>query len=252
MSALERLAHFAADIEYQTLPARIADKTRACLLYGLAVAVASVRVPLSSLALAANAQPAGAGDGATRLIDGASVGAGDAAFANAMLFHARIQEDAHPAGHVGVVVLPALLAQAQSAHSSGRDLLAAIAAGYEIALRIGRDHATQLSERGFRTTSVYGPMGAAPACARLRRADAAAVGQCAGARCQHAHAACGNSSTPERTSMRLKRASPRTTRYSALRSRAPARAQQRACSKVRPVFTARSAATAQILCSKTR
>ncbi len=167
MSALKSLAQFAAQIEYDALPARIAEKARACLLYGLAVAVASVRVPLSSLALAMRP----AGTGATRLLDGAQVSAGAAAFANAMLFHARIQEDAHPAGHVGVVVLPAALAQAQSVRASGRDLLAAIAAGYEIALRIGRDHAADLSERGFRTTSVYGPIGAATACARLQRAD---------------------------------------------------------------------------------
>ncbi len=188
MSALERLAHFAAHIEYATLPASIAGKSRACLLYGLAVAVAAVRVPLSSLALAAGSRPAGMDGSATRLLDGASVGAGDAAFANAMLFHARIQEDAHPAGHVGVVVLPALLAQAQSTHAGGHELLAAITAGYEIALRIGRDHAAELSERGFRTTSAYGPIGAAPACARLRRADAATT---AHALALAANTACG-------------------------------------------------------------
>jgi 2-methylcitrate dehydratase PrpD len=184
VNALQRLAQFAAQIDYDALPARIAEQTKACLLYGLAVAAASARIPLSSLALALPS----AGAGATRLVDGVEVGAGAAAFANAMLFHARIQEDAHPAGHVGVVVLPAALAQAQCAGASGRDLLAAIAAGYEIALRIGRDHAADLSARGFRTTSVYGPIGAAAACARLLRADSQAS---ANAVALAANTACG-------------------------------------------------------------
>jgi 2-methylcitrate dehydratase PrpD len=186
VSALAPLAEFAAKLRYDALPADIATKAQSCLLYGLAVAVASVRVPLASHALALGSSSVESG--ATRLVDGMKVGSGDAAFANAMLFHARIQEDAHPAGHVGVVVLPACLAQAQSARARGHDVLAAIAAGYEIALRIGRDHAADLSESGFRTTSVYGPIGAAGACARLRRSDAGIV---ANALSLAANTACG-------------------------------------------------------------
>ena len=82
--------------------------------------------------------------------------------------HARIQEDAHPVGHLGVVVLPAAMAVAEQIHASGADLIAAVVVGYECALRIGRDHAADLSDRGFHTTSVYGPIGAAAA-ARLYR-----------------------------------------------------------------------------------
>jgi 2-methylcitrate dehydratase PrpD len=40
------------------------------------------------------------------------------------------------------------------------------------ALRIGRDHARDLSERGFRTTPIYGAIGAAAACAGLLALDA--------------------------------------------------------------------------------
>ena len=92
---------------------------------------------------------------------------GAAAFANAVLLHARIQEDAHPAGHVGVVVLPAALAAAEHTGADGEALLAAIVAGYETALRIGRGHAAAASRQGFRTTPLYGVIGAAAAAARL-------------------------------------------------------------------------------------
>lgn len=148
------------------------DKARACLLYGLSVAIAARHAPEPAVALRSQSDEPVLPVGAARLLDGARVSAGTAAFANAVLMHARVQEDAHPAGHVGVVVLPAALAFAHSAGVSGRMLLESIAVGYEVALRIGRDHASDLSERGFRTTSVYGPFGAAAACARMAGCDA--------------------------------------------------------------------------------
>ena len=116
-------------------------------------------------------EPGGAGRGGTarRLLDGVRAPPGAAAFANAGLLHARIQEDAHPAGHVGVVVLPAALAAAEHTGADGETLLAAVVAGYETALRIGRDHAAAASRRGFRTTPLYGVVGAAAAAARLHR-----------------------------------------------------------------------------------
>ncbi|MDO8597442.1 MAG: MmgE/PrpD family protein, partial [Sulfuricaulis sp.] len=90
-----------------------------------------------------------------------------------VLFHVRIQDDAHPAGHMGTVILPAALALAETQHSSGADVIAAVISGYEVSLRVGRDHAADLSSRGFRTTPIYGALGATAACARLLGLDAA-------------------------------------------------------------------------------
>jgi 2-methylcitrate dehydratase PrpD len=91
-----------------------------------------------------------------------------------------VQDDAHPAGHVGVVVIPAALAMAEAAEASGADLLAAVVSGYETALRIGRDHAADLSARGFRTTPAYGVFGAAAAAGRLLGLDAGAIAHALG------------------------------------------------------------------------
>jgi 2-methylcitrate dehydratase PrpD len=73
---------------------------------------------------------------------------------------------------MGTVIVPAALALAESRGCTGVQLLEAIVSGYEVALRIGRDHARDLSERGFRTTPIYGAIGAAAACARLLELDA--------------------------------------------------------------------------------
>jgi 2-methylcitrate dehydratase PrpD len=167
---LWHLAAFASRVDVSALAAEVADKAKACLLYGLAVGIASAwaEAPLRA-ARALDREGTPAEGTATRLLDGQRVTPGCAVLANAALFHSRIQEDSHPAGHMGVVVLPAALAMAEDRGASGAECLAAIIAGYEVALRIGRDHAAALSARGFRTTPVYGVFGAAAATARLCR-----------------------------------------------------------------------------------
>ena len=171
-AGLKSLASFAAQIDCKTLPPGITVRARACLLYGLAVGIAALRARAPQIAAAAlDFEYGDAAGKSTRFIDRKRVSAGAAAFANGVLMHARVQDDAHPAGHVGVVVIPAALAVAEQLGASGEDLLAALVAGYEVALRIGRDHAADLSSRGFRTTPPSGAFGAAAAAARLMRLD---------------------------------------------------------------------------------
>ncbi len=72
-------------------------------------------------------------------------------------------------GHLGVTIIPAAMAVAEREHSSGAELITAIAAGLEVAIAVlravGRRHRSD--GRGFRTTSITGPLGAAVACAKL-------------------------------------------------------------------------------------
>jgi 2-methylcitrate dehydratase PrpD len=169
---LRELARFSSLTSLASLPASVVEKARALLLYGVGVGMASVGAPGLTRTVAALRADYGTDGAATCLIDGSRLAPGAAAFANAVLFHARIQDDAHPAGHMGTVILPAALALAETRGCSGAQLLEAIVSGYEVALRIGRDHARDLSERGFRTTPIYGAIGAAAACARLLGLDA--------------------------------------------------------------------------------
>jgi 2-methylcitrate dehydratase PrpD len=169
---LRELARFSSRTSLASLPASVVDKARALLLYGVGVGMASVDAPGLARTVAALRAEYGTDGAATCLIDGSRLAPGAAAFANGVLFHARIQDDAHPAGHMGTVILPAALALAEVRGCTGAQLIEAIVSGYEVALRIGRDHARDLSERGFRTTPIYGAIGAAAACARLLALDA--------------------------------------------------------------------------------
>ena len=79
--------------------------------------------------------------------------------------------------HPGVAVVPALLAEALSgpvtAPVTGRNLLIALAAGYEADCTLAAALHPALRDRGFHPTSTVGPLAAAVAVARLRGFDAA-------------------------------------------------------------------------------
>ncbi len=71
-------------------------------------------------------------------------------------------------GHPGIQVVPAAVALAQELHSSGADLLAAVALGYEVSARVSRAAQMHLSIHPHGT---YGVIGAAVAAGRLKRVD---------------------------------------------------------------------------------
>jgi 2-methylcitrate dehydratase PrpD len=172
---LEALAQFAAEVTTSSLPAEVLETVKACLLYGLAVGVATNRTATSRAACSLlDLDPLEQGS-ATRLLDGKPEGMARAALANAVLLSGRAQGDSHPAGHIGGVVIPVALSVAEHARATGAQFLAGLVSGYEAALRIGRDHAAVLTKRGFRTTPAYGVFGAAAVTARMLHLSPAAM-----------------------------------------------------------------------------
>ena len=110
------------------------------------------------------------------------IGSGDmtnavtAALANGTAAHGYELDDTHEASssHPGAVVITAAFAVAAETNADGRQILAAIAAGYEAMARIGRAAISQeVTERGFHATCLFGPFGAAVAAAKLMGLDAA-------------------------------------------------------------------------------
>lgn len=118
---------------------------------------------------------AGGGRGASRIWNDQQpkLRAADAALVNGTSAHAFELDDYHNAKlHPGAVVVPAALAVAEQLQSSGEQLLAAIAVGYEVMIRSSlalEPSAARL--RGWHLTGVCGPFGAAAACAVLMGLD---------------------------------------------------------------------------------
>ena len=75
-------------------------------------------------------------------------------------------------GHPSSPILPALLALAEERGASGRDVLTAYVAGFEVETCLGRGVNFHHYEKGWHPTSTLGVFGASAACAHLMRLDA--------------------------------------------------------------------------------
>ena len=69
--------------------------------------------------------------------------------------------------HPGCVVIPAAVAMGQETNATGHELIAAVAAGYELMLRPGIAAGLAYGELGWHATGVLGPLGAATAATKL-------------------------------------------------------------------------------------
>jgi 2-methylcitrate dehydratase PrpD len=97
-----------------------------------------------------------------------------AALVNGAASHVVEQDDVHNGSvfHPGAVVFPPVLAIAQATGASGRELITAAVAGYEVGIRVG-EFLGRSHYRTFHTTGTAGTVAAAAAAARLLRVDAA-------------------------------------------------------------------------------
>lgn len=98
----------------------------------------------------------------------------DAALVNGAAAHGFELDDFHNAKvHLGAVVLPAVFALAEASNASPSRIEAAIAAGYEVAIRTSLAlRPARARQLGWHLTSVCGPLGAAAAAAVLLGLDA--------------------------------------------------------------------------------
>lgn len=161
-----RMARTVAGLSPGDLPSAVTDKVKLCLLDLIGCAFESRKLPWSRQAVAMAALANGT---ATVIGSDRTATHGDAAFANAVMGHGLVREDMHSGSisHLGIVVLPTLLALAQHKRSGGRDFIAAAAAGYEVGGRVGRAVMDAEVARIHRPTGVTGPVAGAAAGARL-------------------------------------------------------------------------------------
>src|SRR6185295_19119964 len=92
----------------------------------------------------------------------------DAALANGTAIHGFELDDAHVSSshHPGAVTVPAVLAVAEARGASSADVLVALAAGYEVGLRLGVCAGVSHSTSGLHVTGTVGAFGAAAGAAR--------------------------------------------------------------------------------------
>lgn len=156
------LARFSHGLDYQGLPPQVVDKIKASLLHQLIIAIIGADTTRGRAAIQFAKTEEAKADGATILVDGSRATRSGAVFANSKLMHTTNQSDSYRMLiHPGPCVIPAGLASAELAGASGRELLTALVLGYEIEARIAGDFIPSTQARGFRSSPVYGTLGAA-------------------------------------------------------------------------------------------
>ena len=105
-----------------------------------------------------------------------------AAWINGTASHALDYDDVALKGcHPSAVLVPAILAEAQALNRSGRDMLVAYAAGYEVWADLIARERGNYQRKGWHPTGIFGAIGAAAACASLHRLNPAKAAHALGA-----------------------------------------------------------------------
>jgi 2-methylcitrate dehydratase PrpD len=96
----------------------------------------------------------------------------EAALINGTAAHALDYDDVALRGHPSTVIVPAILAEAEALGSSGRDMVLAFIAGYEVWAELAWRDPDNHHFKGWHPTGIFGAVGAAAACALLHGLDA--------------------------------------------------------------------------------
>jgi aconitate decarboxylase len=166
-----RLATWLSELTADQVPDRVRRRAAYLVLDGVACALVGARLPWSEVAVEAVRGLEGKGE--SPLVGwGETLPAPAACLLNGTFIQGFELDDYHPYAplHSASVVLPSVLATlGESGPRSGRDVLTAVVAGFEVGPRVGRAlHGRQMLTRGWHSGSVFGTHASAAASGWLR------------------------------------------------------------------------------------
>jgi 2-methylcitrate dehydratase PrpD len=173
MPLTQDLGRFAAALTFDQLPGEAVEIARTGFIDTIATMIAGAHDPAPQLlrrGLAAGAGPA------SLHFSGERAAAPEAAWINGTAGHALDYDDVGCRGHVSTVLVPAILAEAETLGApgsagglGGREMFAAYVAGYETWAELARRDPGHHHVKGWHPTGIFGAIGAAASCAALRR-----------------------------------------------------------------------------------
>lgn len=174
--ATRDLARFGAALRYEDIPAEVIARIKLSLLDSLGCCLFGATLPWTQK-VAELADQEGAKPVASLIGLGRKTSAALAALVNSTAGHAFELDDIHKESiiHAGSIATPVALnlAEAKGGKVSGKDLLTAMVAGYEIGHRVGNAATMSLFFRGFHPQGTSGTFVAAATAARMLDLDAA-------------------------------------------------------------------------------
>ncbi|MDR3564996.1 MAG: MmgE/PrpD family protein [Negativicutes bacterium] len=168
-----KLADFVVNTDFADLPEKVAYKAKECIFDTLGVALAGAKFPdvtgitaeLKKVDQQQDCVIWGMSEKASLL---------NATLINGAMSHAIEMDDVHKTSktHTGAVVVPAALTLGSYRRTTGKQLISAVVAGYEVAYRIGTGiNAAAHRLQGWHATGTCCPFGAAAAASKLMGLD---------------------------------------------------------------------------------
>jgi 2-methylcitrate dehydratase PrpD len=164
-----RYAEFVANLKFEVLPSAVVNKAKLILRDGVGNQIAASAIGEPAKRMVELVREWGGAPQATVVGFGFKVPLPLAAMCNAMMGHGVELDDAHGSGLIkaGSVLVPTINAIAEYKGCSGKEVITALVAGYEIAVRVAKAINPGHRSRGYHTTGTVSCLGAAAAAARL-------------------------------------------------------------------------------------
>ena len=175
--ATRQLAGFAASLAFEQIPPAVVAHVKLCMLDGIGVCLHGATLPWTRMVQDLVAAEAASG-GAAVWGTGRKTSWALSALANSTAGHAFEMDDIHKESvlHPNSLTVPVALGfAAGNTGATGRDLMTAVVAGYEVGTRVGNAATTQLFLNGFHPQGTTGAFVAAAAAGRLLGLDADAM-----------------------------------------------------------------------------
>lgn len=170
----EILSRFIADLRYEDIPKTVVETTKMFILDYYAACFAGIKINGKFNVITEEIFFETAGkEEASVLCKNIKLPVGNAAFMNAVYAHGADMDDGNrkAMGHAAAHVMSAVFAVAEVLHSSGKDVITAINAGYEVYNRVAAAVQPGLVRRGFHSTGTAGALACGAAVAKLLGLD---------------------------------------------------------------------------------
>lgn len=170
MNESRELARFVSELKYENLPQEVIARAKEIVLDQVGIMMACSTLPWSKI-IYQYVRDWGNCKGESSIVHyGDKTKVENAVFANSSFGHGFEIDDAYIPGqsHPGCIVVPSALAMGERESITGKELILAVVAGYEVMGRINKAIAPSCLLKGFHApTSVSGPFGAAAVAGKI-------------------------------------------------------------------------------------
>ncbi len=171
-TAAQNLAQFICELSYRHIPAGAVSRSRELLLDQLGCQLIGASMPWNQ-PVYQFIKSAKSGGPAPIVKYGNDVPLDDAVLVNGTFAQGCELDDYYDqgGGHPGAATVPIILALAHKQSVSGKELITAMVAGYEVGWRVGRALLPEMMQRGYHAQSVVGVFIAAAAAGKILHLD---------------------------------------------------------------------------------